>query len=113
MPNISEEYINALKSKIDITDLISSYVQLKRSGSTFRGLCPFHNEKTPSFMVSPSKQIFKCFGCGKGGNVLTFMQEIERIDFWDAVKELAKIGNIDMTKYDFDYKKNQMKDVKY
>lgn len=102
MSKITEDIL----SNIDMVDLVNRYVPLKRAGANFTACCPFHNEKTPSFMVSPSKQIFKCFGCGKGGNVLTFMQEIERIDFWDAVKELAKIGNIDMTKYDFDHKKH-------
>lgn len=89
-------------SNIDIVDVIWRYMPLKRAGSNFSGNCPFHNEKTPSFMVSPSKQIFKCFGCGKGGNVITFMQEIERIDFRDAAKELAKQANIDITKYQTD-----------
>ena len=84
---------------IDIIDVISKYVPLKRSGANFSGCCPFHNEKTPSFMVSPSKQIFKCFGCGKWGNAISFVQEIERIDFWDAIKELAKQGNVDISKY--------------
>jgi len=78
---------------------------LKRSGSNFSGNCPFHNEKTPSFMVSPAKQIFKCFGCGKGGNLITFVQEIERIDFRDTIKELAKMGNINLEKYQLDNKK--------
>ena len=89
-------------STVDIVDVIGRYMPLKRAGSNFSGNCPFHNEKTPSFMVSPSKQIFKCFGCGKGGNVITFMQEIERIDFRDAAKELAKQGNIDLAKYQID-----------
>ena len=89
-------------SSIDIVDIIGKYVPLKRAGANFSGNCPFHNEKTPSFMVSPSKQIFKCFGCGKGGNVITFMQEIERIDFWDAAKELAKQANLDITSYQAD-----------
>jgi len=89
-------------STIDIVDVIGKYMPLKRAWSNFSGNCPFHNEKTPSFMVSPSKQIFKCFWCGKGGNVITFMQEIERIDFRDAAKELAKQGNIDLAKYQID-----------
>jgi DNA primase len=89
-------------STVDIVDIIGKYVPLKRAGANFSGNCPFHNEKTASFMVSPSKQIFKCFGCGKGGNVITFMQEIERIDFRDAAKELAKQANIDLAKYQID-----------
>lgn len=95
MPNISEEYINALKSKIDITDLISSYVQLKRSGSTFRGLCPFHNEKTPSFFVYPDTQSFYCFGCGTGGDMITFIRDIEHLDYTDALKMLADKAGMD------------------
>lgn len=92
-------------SSIDIVDVISRHVSLKRAGSNYSGCCPFHNEKTASFMVSPQKQIFKCFGCGKGGNVFTFVQDYEKIDFWDAVKLLAKDANIDISKYDVDSKK--------
>lgn len=92
-------------SSVDIVDVISRYVSLKRAWSNYAGCCPFHNEKTASFMVSPQKQIFKCFGCGKWGNVFTFVQEYEKIDFWDVVKLLAKDANIDITKYDVDSKK--------
>ncbi len=95
MSQLTDEIIH----NIDIVDIINKYVPLKRAGANFTGNCPFHSEKTPSFMVSPSKQIFKCFGCGKWGNVITFMQEIERIDFRDTVKELAKQANIDISKY--------------
>lgn len=98
MSKLSEDIL----STIDIVDIIGRYVPLKRAGANFSGNCPFHNEKTPSFMVSPSKQIFKCFGCGKGGNVITFVQEIERIDFRDAAKELAKQANIDLARYQID-----------
>lgn len=92
-------------SSVDIVDVISRHVSLKRAGSNYSGCCPFHNEKTASFMVSPQKQIFKCFGCGKGGNVFTFIQEYEKIDFWDAVKMLAKDARIDITSYEVDTKK--------
>ena len=98
--------IDEILQNTDIVDVIGRYLPLKRAGSNFSGCCPFHNEKTPSLMVSPTKQIFKCFGCGKGGNVLTFIQEIERIDFRDAVKELAKQQHIDLEKYDTSLKKN-------
>ena len=97
--------IDEILQSTDIVDVIGRYLPLKRAGSNFSGCCPFHNEKTPSLMVSPTKQIFKCFGCGKGGNVLTFIQEIERIDFRDAVKELAKQQHIDLEKYDTSLKK--------
>jgi len=101
LSKISEDIL----SNVDIIDIINKYVPLKRAGANFTACCPFHNEKTPSFMVSPTKQIFKCFGCGKWGNVITFVQEIERIDFWDAAKELAKQANIDITKYQKDPEK--------
>ena len=97
---MANQLIDDLKNSSDIVDIISRYVPLKRAWSNFSWCCPFHKEKTPSFIVSPTKQIFKCFWCWKAGNVITFIQEIERIDFWDAVKELAKIENIDITKYD-------------
>ena len=97
--------IDDVRNSSDIVDIISRYVPLKRAWSNFAWCCPFHKEKTPSFIVSPTKQIFKCFWCWKAGNVITFIQEIERIDFWDAVKELAKIENIDIAKYDINTQK--------
>ena len=97
--------IDDVLSSADIVDIISSKIPLKKAGSNFSWCCPFHNEKTPSFIVSPTKQIFKCFWCWKGGNVLTFIQEYEKIDFRDAVKELAKTENIDLSKYDVTVKK--------
>jgi len=102
---VANPLIDDLLASTDIVELISRYVPLKRAWSNFSGCCPFHNEKTPSFMVSPTKQIFKCFGCGKGGNALTFFQEIEKIDFRDAVKELAKNQHIDIEKYNLNTQK--------
>lgn len=101
-----------LRDRIDIVDLISKYVPLKRSGSNFAGCCPFHNEKTPSFIVSPSKQIFKCFGCGKGGDIFSFLQEIERIDLWDAVKLLAEREHLNLADYQINSYKDYHKDEK-
>ncbi len=89
-------------AQTDIVDLVSRYVQLKKVGKNRSWLCPFHREKTPSFTVAEDKQIFKCFGCGKGGNAITFQMEIEKIDFRDSVKILAKSANIDITKYQKD-----------
>ena len=87
--SFSQETIDEVRSRNDIVDVIGQYVQLKRAGSSYMGLCPFHSEKTPSFSVSPSKQIFHCFGCGKGGNVITFVMEEERLSFPEAVRFLA------------------------
>lgn len=82
--------LEEIKNKLDIVEYIGKYVPLKQAGRNFKGVCPFHNEKTPSFMVSPEKQIFHCFGCGKGGDVFTFAEEIEGIDFPTAIRELAE-----------------------
>ncbi len=78
-----------IKSKLDIVDIISEYINLKPAGSNFRALCPFHNEKTPSFMVSPDKQIYHCFGCGKGGDLISFVMGMEGLDFIEALKLLG------------------------
>jgi DNA primase len=91
--------IDEILTRVDIVDVVAKYVPLKKSGVNFSGCCPFHHEKTPSFIVSPQKQIFKCFGCGVGGNVFSFVQEIEKIDFRDAVKILAEQLHIDMSQY--------------
>lgn len=90
MPRIPESFLDEIRSRVDIVDLVSEYVHLKRSGRNYFGLCPFHAEKTPSFSVSPEKQIFHCFGCGVGGNVITFLMEIENLDFVEAVRVLAR-----------------------
>ncbi len=92
----SEHKISEIIEKNDIVDVISEYMTLKRSGSNYSALCPFHSEKTPSFSVSSSKQIFNCFGCGVGGNVITFIQRIERIDFVEAVKLLAERAGVQL-----------------
>ncbi len=92
----SEEKISEIIEKNDIVDVISEYMTLKRSGSNYGALCPFHSEKTPSFSVSSTKQIFNCFGCGVGGNVITFIQRIERINFVEAVKLLAERAGVQL-----------------
>ena len=96
MPRYSDETIEEVRQANDIVDVISQYVHLKRSGRNFFGLCPFHNEKSPSFSVSPDKQIFHCFGCGVGGNVFTFLTKIEGISFVEAVQTLAERSNIQL-----------------
>lgn len=82
-------HADEIKAKLDIVDIIGEYLSLKAVGSNFRGLCPFHNEKTPSLMVSPDKQIWRCFGCGKGGDLISFIMNIEGLDFIEALKFLA------------------------
>ncbi|MBI5639209.1 MAG: DNA primase [Nitrospirae bacterium] len=85
----TDRLLEEIKSRTDIVDFISNYVQLKKSGQNWKGLCPFHAEKTPSFMVSPSKQMFHCFGCGTGGDVIAFVSRYENLTFQEAVKFLA------------------------
>ena len=96
MARYSEEIINDIRQSNDIVDVISQYMHLKRSGRNFFGLCPFHNEKSPSFSVSPDKQIFHCFGCGVGGNVITFVSKIEGLNFIETVQMLAERANIQL-----------------
>jgi len=91
---ITEEIIEKIRDSCDIVDVVSRYVHLKRSGSNFVGLCPFHNEKTPSFTVSNTKQLFHCFGCGTGGDVITFIMKMENLSFVEAVKYLAELQGI-------------------
>ncbi len=89
-----------LLARVDIVDVVGKYVQLRRTWRNRLWLCPFHKEKSPSFTVAEDKQIFKCFWCGKWGNAVSFVMEIERIDFWDAMKELARQVNFDLTPYE-------------
>ena len=96
MARYSEEILNEVRQSNDIVDVISQYVHLKRSGRNYFGLCPFHNEKSPSFSVSPDKQIFHCFGCGVGGNVITFVSQIEGLNFVETVQMLAERANIQL-----------------
>ena len=94
MARYSSEIIEEVRQSNDIVDLISQYVHLKRSGRNYFGLCPFHNEKSPSFSVSPDKQIFHCFGCGVGGNVIHFVSKVENINFIETLQLLAERANI-------------------
>ena len=94
MIRYSDELLDEIKVKNDIVDVISGYVALKRSGRSYFGICPFHNEKSPSFAVSPDKQIFHCFGCGVGGNVFHFVSKIEGVGFREAVEILANRANV-------------------
>ncbi len=93
---ISPSTIQQILSRIDIIDIISSFVKLKKRGSNYLGLCPFHNEKTPSFTVSPSKEIYKCFGCGRSGNSISFLMEHEKYSYVEALRWLANKYNVEI-----------------
>ncbi len=96
---IPQEKIEQIKDANDIVEVLSEYLQVKKAGGSYRALCPFHQEKTPSFMISPAKQIFHCFGCHAGGNVFTFIQKIENISFIESVKILAKRSGIELENF--------------
>jgi DNA primase len=92
--NIPERKVEEVRSSVDIVDIISEHVQLKKRGRNFIGICPFHQEKTPSFIVSSEKQIYHCFGCHAGGNVFKFLMDYESISFIEAVQEIARKSGI-------------------
>ncbi|KKT42268.1 DNA primase [Candidatus Giovannonibacteria bacterium RIFCSPHIGHO2_02_43_13] len=92
--------VEDIKTKIDIIDLVGSYIRLTKAGSNFKARCPFHNEKTPSFNVSPARQIWHCFGCGKGGDVIEFVKEIEGVEFFEALKMLADRAGVELVHED-------------
>ncbi len=94
MARIPEELIDSIRSQADIVDVVSDYVTLRKAGKNYKGLCPFHDEKTPSFSVNPERQIYHCFGCGKGGNVFSFLMEHENVTFVEAVRHIARRLNI-------------------
>ncbi len=94
MPRIAQETVEQVAAASDIVAVISSYFPLKRAGTEFRALCPFHQEKTPSFFVNPSKQSYYCHGCGAGGAVFQFLMQYENIDFPEAVRRLASRAGI-------------------
>ncbi|MCR5516786.1 MAG: DNA primase [Lachnospira sp.] len=108
----SREVIEEVLSKTDIVDLVSNYVKLKRSGSSYMGLCPFHNEKSPSFSVSGPKQLFHCFGCGKGGNAITFVMEYENYTFIEALEMLAQRAGVALPEQKFSREDQMDKDIK-
>ena len=96
MGRIPEEKIQEIKDRIDIVEVVSNYLPLKRSGVNNQGLCPFHQEKTPSFNVNSARQIFHCFGCGAGGNVFSFLMRMEGLSFPDAVKRLGEKAGVEV-----------------
>ncbi|MGN0406689.1 MAG: DNA primase, partial [Bacteroides sp.] len=107
-----EELIEEVRSRNDIVDVISGYVKLKKSGSNYFGLCPFHNEKSGSFSVSPVKQMYYCFGCGAGGNVITFIMEYENYSFMEAVKFLADRVGIELPEVEESAEDRRNRDIK-
>ena len=94
----SDDIIEEVRQKNDIVDVVSQYVKLTRKGSSYFGLCPFHNEKTPSFSVTPGKQMYYCFGCGAGGNVFNFIMEYEIIRSEKTLKHLADRAGVELPK---------------
>ncbi|MES2850034.1 MAG: DNA primase [Bacteroidota bacterium] len=93
---ISQNTIQQILSRIDVVEIVGSYVKLKKRGANYLGLCPFHNEKTPSFTVSPSKELYKCFGCGKSGNSISFLMELEKYSYVEALRWLANKYNVEI-----------------
>ena len=108
----SEDLIEEIRMKNDIVDVISGYVKLQRKGSSYFGLCPFHNEKSPSFSVSPGKQMYYCFGCGAGGNVFTFLMEYENFTFVEAVKHLADRAGVKLPEAEYSKEARQAADLR-
>ena len=108
----SEELVDDILATLDIVEVINEYVPLKRRGANYLGLCPFHKEKTPSFTVSKDKQIYKCFGCGQGGNVIHFVSKLENLDFRETLEMLADKAHIDLEKYIVSNTNNDNKDLK-
>src|SRR6476619_2210557 len=93
---ITQNTIQQIQSRIDIIEIIGGFVKLKKRGANYLGLCPFHNEKTPSFTVSPSKEIYKCVGCGKSGNTISFLMEHEKYSYVEALRWLAHRYNVEI-----------------
>ncbi|MGN1166150.1 MAG: DNA primase [Lachnospiraceae bacterium] len=108
----SDEIIEEVRSKNDIVDVISSYVKLQKKGSSYFGLCPFHNEKSPSFSVSRGKQMYYCFGCGAGGNVFTFLMEYENYSFQEALKYLADRAGVELPEMEYSKEAKERADQK-
>lgn len=107
----SREMIERVIEANDIIDVISEYVELKKAGKEFKGLCPFHREKTPSFMVSQEKQVYHCFGCNASGNVVTFIMDIENLTFKEAIEFLADRVGITLEEVELTEKEYQKRNL--
>lgn len=108
----SDELVEEVRERNDIVDVISGYVKLSKKGSSYFGLCPFHNEKSPSFSVSPGKQMYYCFGCGAGGNVFTFLMEYENYTFPEAMKALAERAGVALPEREYSQEERQQQDLR-
>jgi len=105
--------IEEIKNRLDIAQVVEKYVPLRQAGKNFSGLCPFHNEKTPSFIVSPDIQRYKCFGCGETGDIFNFVQKIENIDFTEALEKLAKEAGVELKQYKKNPKYSKLEEINY
>src|SRR5918998_6194607 len=94
---MAQDTVREVRERTDIIELIGGYVGLKKAGRSYKGLCPFHQEKTPSFVVFPDSQNFHCFGCGKGGDALTFYMQVEHVEFREALQELARRAGVELS----------------
>ena len=107
-----DDLVEEVRIRNDVVDVISGYVRLQKKGSNYFGLCPFHNEKSPSFSVSPGKQMYYCFGCGAGGNVITFIMEYENYTFAEALKFLADRAGIALPEIEYSAEARKQDDLK-
>ncbi len=110
---MSPDTVNEIKQKISIVDLVGRYVDLKKSGNNYKGVCPFHAENTPSFMVSPELQIYKCFGCGEGGDIFTFFQKVEGVDFGTSLERLGEIAGVEVKRGGYSSEQSDHRSVIY